>query len=178
MEISKDVMKQFLEQPAVVVDMTEKYIARYHDHIDDFVKGFVIYVHTDNKTVHGVLQSLESLTMFEAAFGKGWLARHFDNKEILNRFEPYFIDDKYVDFLYGHAFKSIVAFQRPNINLFMLKRYSQNNEDKTRMNLYRNIFDLMGVPEVKLDRDNSWNTEIKATNTSESSHTSEIIPTE
>jgi len=60
MEISKDVMKQFLEQPAVVVDMTEKYIARYN-HSDDFVKGFVIYVHTDNKTIHSILRSLESI---------------------------------------------------------------------------------------------------------------------
>lgn len=177
MEISKDVMKQFLEQPAVVVDMTEKYIARYN-HSDDFVKGFVIYVHTDNKTVHGVLRSLENLTMFEAAFGKGWVARHFDDKEIFYRFEPYFIGDKYVDFLNGHAFKSIVAFQMPNINLFMLKRYSQNNEDKTRMKLYRAIFDLMGVPEIKLDRDNFWNTKTKATNIDESSHTSEVMPTE
>ena len=174
MEISKNVMKQFLEQPAVVVDMTERYIVRHHNHSDDFTKGIVIYVHTDNTTIHGVLRSLESLTMFEAAFGKGWLARHFDNKEIFNRFEPYFIGDKYIDFLNGHAFKSIVAFQQPNINLFMMKRYSQNNEDKTRMKLYRNIFDLMGVPEVKLDRDNFWNTELKTTDVSESSYTSKL----
>lgn len=161
MEISKDVMKQFLEQPAVVVDMTEKYIARYN-HSDDFVKGFVIYVHTDNKTIHSILRSLESITMFEAAFGKGWLNRHFDDKEIFNRFEPYFIGDKYTDFLNGHAFKSIVAFQIPKINLKCLCRYSENNEDKTRMKLYRNIFDLMGVPEIKLDRDNFWNTKVYA----------------
>lgn len=177
MEISKDAMKQFLEQPAVVVDMTEKYIARYN-HNDDFTKGFVIYVHTDNKTIHSILRSLESTTMFEAAFGKGWLNQHFDDEKIFNRFEPYFIGDKYVDFLNGEAFKSIVSFQIPKINLFMLKRHSENNEDKTRMKLYRDIFDLMGVPEIKLDRDNFWNIETKATNISESSYTSKFVPTE
>lgn len=178
MEISKDVMKQFLEQPAIVVDMTEKYIGRHHirHYSDEFAKGFVIYVHTDNTTIHSILQSIESLTMFEAAFGKEWLNCHFDGKEILNRFEPYLIGDEYIDFLNGHAFRSIVAFQKPNINLFILKRYSQNNEDKARMKLYRDIFDLMGVPEIKLDRDNSWNTELKTVDTTDHSYTSEFTP--